>query len=149
MSKYLAQATLAEDRILTARIAACAAGLNVASPSQWANTLNWTFAIQAGWAEAVLEAQGDAPEATGKMILEAVTDAMILEAVTGVVAEPQEEPEEEPDTQEEQTVPEVPEPDEVIKEEKEPEVADESATQEAPEVEEGPGPQEESEVEEA
>ena len=83
MADYLTQATLAEDSLLLARIAACAfeeglARPPAADPREWARAQARAFATQPGWDEAVLRANGN--------IQAGVTDEMIRVAAHNITA---------------------------------------------------------------
>lgn len=87
MTDYGVQAALAGDRQFLRRVAACVAALGVDQPLQWADSNAWSLAVTPGWCCAVIDTSGDTA---------AVTDDMIQEAVTGLLATVPEPPEPEP-----------------------------------------------------
>ncbi|UOQ60394.1 hypothetical protein MUN76_15400 [Leucobacter rhizosphaerae] len=80
---FLNQAKLAQDKILLARVAACAAIMGITNPEGIVRARIWEFSAQNGWNDAYSASTADEPGADES----AVTDAMILEAVTNLLAE--------------------------------------------------------------
>ena len=81
---YLTQSHIAQDTVLQRRIIACAALEGVPDPQFWVGSMMWRFSTQPGWVEAYKAAthpEGGANEG-------AVTDSMILEAVTALYEPP-------------------------------------------------------------
>lgn len=86
---YLAQARLASDSDLLARVTACAATEATPAPDEWAYRHRWVLSAQPGWAAAyasALESEVGAPGADASVI----SDAMILSAVQSITAAPAE-----------------------------------------------------------
>lgn len=79
MSHYLTQANLAESVEIHLRIASAAASQGIQNPLAWAKENAWVLAITPGWAEAAETEEG--------IDLTAITDEMILDAVTGLLSE--------------------------------------------------------------
>lgn len=79
---YKSQFQMTEDQVLRQRVAACVAtenaarGLGIKNPLAWATDRVWVFAVIPAWVS-VYETDGES----------AITDAMILEAVTSLLTE--------------------------------------------------------------
>lgn len=82
---YLAQARLASDSDLLARVTACAATENIPAPDEWAYRHRWVLSAQPGWAAAYASALESAVESPGAEA-SVISDGMILAAVQSITA---------------------------------------------------------------
>lgn len=80
---YLTQSQIAQDSVLSRRIIACAALEGVPNPPFWVGSMMWRFSAQPGWVAAYQAAK--TPAGADET---AITDSMVLDAVTTLYEPP-------------------------------------------------------------
>lgn len=84
---YLTQSRITKDADIMNRVAACAATEGIEDPEGWAQRNSWALSARPGWVEAYAASASRKTEPPGADEA-AITDAMILDAVRKLYAQP-------------------------------------------------------------